>query len=146
MRDMESIITSTVSVCKKNKCRNRSPGDLGGQKSVHRAKSVKIMEIGQRRVVNFFSDEGLPGIQIVARLRQHYGEGALSLTQVYFWINAVKRGRTDLNTIASPGRKPDEGLAAIIAGKLDANPRVSARKLAYSLDIAVSTVCRSILD
>jgi hypothetical protein len=104
-------------------------------------KTFKIMEVEQRHVIKFFSDEGIQGVQIVKRLRQHYGENALSRTQVYFWINEVKRGRMDLNTIKSPGRGHDESFAAVIAGKLDADPRLSARKLAQSLGIAASTVC-----
>jgi hypothetical protein len=64
------------------------------------------MELKQRCVIKFFSNEGVPGVKIVERLRQHYREDALSRTQVYFWINEVKRGRTDLDTIASPGREP----------------------------------------
>jgi hypothetical protein len=59
---------------------------------------------------------------------------------VYFWINEVKRGTTDLDTIASRGREPDEGLAAVIAGKLDVDPHLLARKLAQSLGIANSTI------
>jgi hypothetical protein len=104
------------------------------------------MEVEQRHVIKFLSDEGMPGVQIVERLRQHYGEDALSRKQVYFWINEVKRGRTDLNTIASPGRGPDESLAAVIAGKLDADPHFSVRKLTQSLKIAASTVCRYLTE
>jgi hypothetical protein len=68
-------------------------------------------------------------------VRQHYGEDALSRTQAYFWINEVERGRTDLSTVASPGREPDESLAAVIAGKLNTDPHFSARKLAQSLGL-----------
>jgi hypothetical protein len=87
------------------------------------------MEIEQGHVIKFFSDEGIPGVEIVARLRQYYGEGALSRAQAYFWINEIKWSIMDLNTIASPGREPDEGFVAMIAGKLDADPHLSARKL-----------------
>jgi transposase len=90
------------------------------------------MELEQRCVIKFFADEGMQVVQILSRLRDHYEAQALSRTQVYDWINEVKRGRTYLNTVASPGRKPDEGLAAGIAGKLDADPHLSARKLASS--------------
>jgi hypothetical protein len=65
---------------------------------------------------------------------------------MYFWISEVKRGRRDLHTIASPGREPDESLAAIVAGKLDADPHFSARKLAQSLGIAASMVCRYLTE
>jgi hypothetical protein len=37
--------------------------------------------------------------------------------------------------MASPGREPDESLAAVVAGKLDADPHFSARKLAQSLGL-----------
>jgi hypothetical protein len=104
------------------------------------------MEFEQRYVIKFFSDEGMPKVQVVERLRHYYGEDALSQTQVYFWMNEVKGGRMDLNTIASPGREPDESLAAVITGKLDDDPHFSARKLAQSLGIAVSTVCRCLTE
>jgi hypothetical protein len=42
--------------------------------------------------------------------------------------------------VASSGRELDEGLAAVIAGKLDADPQLSARRLAHSFGIAASTV------
>jgi hypothetical protein len=54
---------------------------------------------------------------------------------VYFWIKEVKRGRTGLNTIASPGRELGETLAAVITGKLEADPHFSTRKLAQSLGL-----------
>jgi hypothetical protein len=109
-------------------------------------KSIKIMKVEQRSVIKFFSDEGMPGVQIVARLRQHYGEGALSRTQMYFWVNEVKRGTTDLNINARPGRGPDEGITAVIAGKLDTDPHFLTRKLAQSMEIAVSTVYRYLTE
>jgi hypothetical protein len=99
------------------------------------------MEVEQHYVIKFFSNEGMPGVQTVSRLRGHCGGGALSRTQVYLWINEVKRGRTDLNTVASPGREPDENIAAAIAGKFDADPHLSAREVAQSLAIAASMDC-----
>jgi hypothetical protein len=59
-----------------------------------------------------------------------------------FWISEAKQGRTDLNNSASPGREPDEGLAAVIAPKIDADRHLSARRLAQSLGIAAPTVCQ----
>jgi hypothetical protein len=104
------------------------------------------MGVEQRYVINFFSDEGMPGVQIVERLTQHYGEDALSRTQLFFWISEVRRGRTDFRTIASPGREPDKSLAAVIAGKLDADPHFSARKLAQCPEITASRVCRHVTE
>jgi hypothetical protein len=60
------------------------------------------MELEQRYAIKFFADEGMQGVQILSRLRDHYGAQALSRTKVYDWINEVKRGRTDLNTGAAP--------------------------------------------
>jgi hypothetical protein len=127
MREMEVISTSTVCVRKKDNYRNSSPSEFGEQKWVHRTKGVKSMKVEQSYVIKFFSDEGMPGAQIVKRLKQHYSEDALSRTQVYFWISEVERVRTDLNTIASPGREPDESLASFIAGKLDTDHHFSPR-------------------
>jgi hypothetical protein len=146
MRDMEMISTSMVCVCKKDNCRDRPPGELGEQKWVHWTRSGKIIDAEQRYAIKFFSGEGMPEVQIVERRRQHYEEDALSRTQVYFWIDEVKRGRTDVNTMASPGREPDESLAAVIAGKLHTDPHFSARKLAQSLGIAASMVCRYLTE
>jgi hypothetical protein len=84
------------------------------------------MEVEQRYVIKFLTDEAMPAVEIISCLGDHYGEDALSRTQIYFLINEIKRGRTDLNNIASPGREPDEGLAGVIAAKLGADPHLSA--------------------
>jgi hypothetical protein len=99
------------------------------------------MEVEQRYVIKSFSDEGMTEAQIVECLGQHYGTDSLSRTQVYLWINEVKRGTTHFKTIAGAGGEPDESLAAVIAGKPDADPHFPPRKLAESLGIAASTVC-----
>jgi hypothetical protein len=100
------------------------------------------MKVEERYVIKFFTDEGMPAVEIISRLRDDYGDDALFQTQIYFWINEIKRGRTDLNKIASPGRELNESLAGVIAARVDANPHLSVRKLAQSLRIAASTVCR----
>jgi hypothetical protein len=96
-------------------------GEFGGKKFVQQLKNAKTMELEQPYIIKFVADDGMQRVQILSRLRDHYGTEALSRTQVYSWINEVKRGRTDLNTVASPGRESDEGLAAAIPGKLDAS-------------------------
>jgi hypothetical protein len=53
-----------------------------------------------------------------------------SLEPKYTLDQGGKAGRMDLNTIARPEREPDEGLAAVIADKPDADPHLSAKKLA----------------
>jgi AraC-like DNA-binding protein len=65
---------------------------------------------------------------------------------MYVWIKEVEQRRTDLNTLASPGREFDESFAALIAGKLDADPHLSASKLAQSLGMAASTLCRYLTE
>jgi hypothetical protein len=120
-------------------------GQIRRQKCVYRGKSVKNMEIEQWYVIKFFTDEGMPAVGIIYCLRNYYGEDALSNADL-FCINKRKCGRTDFNNIASPGREPDEGLADIIAAKLDTNPHLSARRLAQSLRIAASTVCRYLTE
>jgi hypothetical protein len=52
------------------------------------------MELEHQHVIKFFADEGMQGVQILSRIRDHYGTEGLSRTQVYDWINEVKRGRT----------------------------------------------------
>jgi hypothetical protein len=67
-------------------------------------------------VIKFFTGEDMRRVEIVSLLRDHYGKDALSRTQIYLWIIAVKRGRTDLNNIAGSGREPGEGRADIANG------------------------------
>jgi hypothetical protein len=88
----------------------------------------------------------MPAVEIISRIRDHYEADVLSRTQIYFWINKIKRGKTDLNNSASPRKESDEGLADVIAAKLNAHPHLSARKLAQSLRIAASMVCRSLTE
>jgi hypothetical protein len=72
------------------------------------------MEVEQRSVIKFLADEGTPGIEIVSCLRNHDGEHAHSRTQGYWWINEIKRERTDLNTIAVPEEIPMKDLVAFL--------------------------------
>jgi hypothetical protein len=104
------------------------------------------MDVEQGYLINLFTDEGMQGVEIISRPRKHSGEDSLSPTQVYFWMKEVKWESTDLSTIASPGGEPDEGLTAIIAGRLDADSYLSARKRAHSLGIALSTVCLYLVE
>jgi hypothetical protein len=104
------------------------------------------MEVEQRYVIKFFTDQGMQGMEIIRRINEHYGDNALSRSTIYSWIAEVKRGRTDLSNIGSPGRTPDEGLAGVIATRHERDPHLSARKLAQSLGIAASTVCHYLSD
>jgi histone-lysine N-methyltransferase SETMAR len=115
---------------------------LGGIQACHLRKSDISMEIEQRYVIKFFVEEGTPSPMILDVISRHYKEKALHRSAIYGWIAEVKRGRTDLSTISSPGRTPDEGLAAAIARKHEKEPRLSARGIARSLEISHETVCR----
>jgi hypothetical protein len=68
------------------------------------------MEVEQCYVIKLFSDEGRPTVQVVACVKQHYGEGAVSRTQVFFGINEVKRA----GRIISRLRAPEESLMKIL--------------------------------
>jgi histone-lysine N-methyltransferase SETMAR len=95
----------------------------------------------QRYVIKFLFQGAMPGNEILKVLRQRYGMNAMGKSQMYFWIAEIKRGRTDLSDLHRPGRTPDEGLALVIAAKHEQDRHLSARQLAKSLGIAVSTVC-----
>jgi histone-lysine N-methyltransferase SETMAR len=118
-----------------------SAGKLGGPLGLHRTKSDKMMELEQRYIIKFFMEEGKKGKKIIERLQRHYGTDALARSTVYKWMNELKRGRTDLTNIPSPGRPREEELARAIAHKHEEDPHLSARKLAQYLGIAHSTVC-----
>jgi hypothetical protein len=110
-------------------------------KIVSSRKKSQNTELEQRYVIKCFTDEDLPAIEMILRLRDHYGKSELSRTQIYFWNGEVKQGKTDLNNNANSGRGPDEDFASAIAVKLDAYPHLLARKLAQSLGIAALTIC-----
>jgi hypothetical protein len=75
--------------------------------------------------IKFFSDEDLPPLEIVQRLREHYGDGALSQLQVYSGINEVELERTDLANIVSPGRGSDDSVATVIPNKIESDTHMS---------------------
>jgi hypothetical protein len=52
-----------------------------------------------------------------------------------------RRGRTDLETISSPGSTPDEGLSEVIRHRTEVDHHLSTHKIAHSLRIAKSAVC-----
>jgi hypothetical protein len=63
-----------------------------GQNSLYQGVSVNNLKVEQGCVIKFLTDEGVPGIEIICRLRNHYEEKAHSGTQMRFWINEVKGG------------------------------------------------------
>jgi hypothetical protein len=72
----------------------------------------------------------------------------VSLCRVLKWRCSSRqgRGRTDPNTIAGPGREPDEGDSAVIARKLSTDPHISAWRPTRSLGIVTSRSCRCLTE
>jgi hypothetical protein len=85
------------------------------------------MEVEQRYIIRFLSDEDMPPLDIVQRLREHSEEEALSQSQVYSRISQVKLWQTDHGNIVSAGRSPDESFATIIANKIENDPHVDSK-------------------
>jgi hypothetical protein len=106
------------------------------------------MEIEQGYVSKYLSDEDMPPLEIDQRLREHLGEGALSQSQVYYWMNELKLGRIDLANVVSPGRAPDQSSVTVIPNKIESDPHLSTQKLAYpySLGMAAPTVNHDLTD
>jgi hypothetical protein len=46
--------------------------------------------IKKRYVIKFFPDEGFMGIEIHQSLKDHYGDSAMSRSEVYRWIRDIK--------------------------------------------------------
>jgi hypothetical protein len=55
------------------------------------------MELEQRIIIEFLTNESLDGHQILAELQKHLGWRAYALRTVQFWIGEVRRGREDLH-------------------------------------------------
>jgi hypothetical protein len=49
--------------------------------------------IEQRYVIKFFADEGCTGIEIHQRIKDYYGDSAMSRSEVYRWIRDIKGER-----------------------------------------------------
>jgi hypothetical protein len=91
------------------------------------------MEVEQRSVVKYLSDEDISLLEIVHLPREHYGDVALPLSQVYHWRRQMKLARTDLVNTMIPIRAPDETVTTVFSNKIESVPHLSARKLAYSM-------------
>jgi histone-lysine N-methyltransferase SETMAR len=120
--------------------------ELGGRLRWHLTKSDISMELEQRYIIKFLTEEYVKTPEILARLRQHYGDRVFSQSTVYRWVRAAKLGRRDLSNIPSPGRTPDEGLRAAVARRHEKDPHLSARQIAKSLGVGHATVCRCLSD
>jgi hypothetical protein len=101
--------------------------------------------IEQCHVIQFLLEEGHTGIKIHRHPMEHYTDRAISRSEVYRSLRDGKGGRTDLETISSPGRSrtPDEGLADVIGKRIDKDAHLSACNIAESLSLGIarSTLC-----
>jgi hypothetical protein len=55
------------------------------------------MEIEQRAIIKFFSDEGMKPLDIFMRFHKHYGIPASYGPTLYFWIGEARRCRRDVS-------------------------------------------------
>jgi len=94
----------------------------------------------QRYVIKFFLAEDRQPLEILGILQNHYGEDAMSKSQLYYWVGEIRRGRTDLHDAPSPGRTPDEGIVDAVARRLADDPNSSTRQIARSMKVSLSTV------
>ena len=98
------------------------------------------MDIEQRFVIRFLIRKNLTKEDIIAELQNTYGDDAYSQSSIYFWIGEIKRGRTDLFNLPSPGRPVDDQIDTLIQKELENDPFVSARIIARRIRVAISTV------
>jgi transposase len=105
-------------------------------------KGVISMELEQRYVITFLRDFGKDGAEIHSIFMEHYGKDSNRKTAVYYWIKEVKQGRTDLTDKEAPGKPLDEDLAAVIQRQHEEGHYLSARRIAKTVGVALSTVCR----
>jgi histone-lysine N-methyltransferase SETMAR len=103
-------------------------------------------DLEKRFVIKYFFDEHKKSPEIFDILNKHYGSDAPCLSTVKYWMKQAKLGRKNLHKIASPGRTPDDGLAAAILRAHEENRRRSARSIAEVLSISAKTVCRYLRD
>jgi hypothetical protein len=99
-------------------------GELGGHLLPQRTDSDKSMEIDQLSAIKFFADERMQGVNIIKHLNGNYGHDTLSRNRIDYWLAEMKRGRTDLSNITSPGRRSDDELRSIIPRRYKQYPRM----------------------
>jgi hypothetical protein len=62
------------------------------------------MEEGKRYITEFCFNNGMPTtVIIIERLWQHYKEGVIHLSIMYYWVKEVKLWRKALLNISFPG-------------------------------------------
>jgi hypothetical protein len=93
-----------------------------------------------RCVIRFLLKDGFLPKEIRDRLNRVYGEDAMKKSQVFFWVEGVRRGREDLRDPKRPGRPSTVDFDSILAHKLEINPHTTVRKLALSLKVSPQTV------
>jgi hypothetical protein len=100
------------------------------------------MSLEQRYVIKFFHDRACARKEVKGIINEHYGADALSTSRIYLWFNKPVRRGTDFIDIPSPGRPPDEEIMPAFQHELEQDPTISARAIADTLDLGLSTVLR----
>jgi hypothetical protein len=98
------------------------------------------MELEQKIIIKFPTNEGLEARQILAKLQAHCGSRAYALRTVRFWIGEVRRGREDLHDEHHPRRPLLDVLDTAILGIIGKSLFESAACLAQTLKISHSAV------
>ena len=94
----------------------------------------------QRYVISYLLKKDKKPKEIVRELKLVYKDDSLSQNRVYYWVNEIRRGRTDLSNNPSPGRPMDHEIDNAILSILHQDPYASARMIAKKLRISPSTV------
>jgi hypothetical protein len=82
-----------------------------------------------RYVTKFFFDEEMPVKAIIDRLKEHYGENAISPFTVHCWVKQVKLRRKGLSSIPAPRRECDDEIVDTITDRLAENLLLSGKKM-----------------
>lgn len=102
----------------------------------------KKMEFEIRAVVHYFYLTGAHASYTAGKLRETYGDAAMSRTGVLYWYNEFKKGRDSIEPLHKPGRPLKNENTHAIQVLLDEFPFASARYIASQVDVSLNTVIR----
>ena len=97
----------------------------------------------QRCVINFCVKHGVTGIETFHKLKQAYGEHALSRSQVFKWLKAFSEGRESIKDEPRSGRpstSKTEYNVEIVGTLVRSDRRLTVRMIASELNLSHTTV------